>query len=178
MKIPEPLTADEIRTAQATLAQIANCARPGCPEFIRFRPGRGRRQRFCSGACRAKYSRERARLYRLWTRLHDTADLPDPPLPTKRVGQVADQVSWLLEGYGGVGAIPGPGTRSPAPQPPPEAIYLETLVSQHEEVIRRMAEMLEFIDVVVDSVRKRRSLVNPDEPQAPQRRPRTRRAQR
>lgn len=164
MKIPEPLTAEEIRTAQATLAQIANCARPGCPEFIRFRPGRGRRQRFCSGACRAKYSRERTRLYRLWTRLNCTADLPDPPLPTKEIGQLSDQVSWLLEGYGGVGAIPGPGTRSPAPRPPPEAaIDFEALVPKLEEILRMMTEMLELIG----SLRKRRSLVNPDEPQAP-----------
>lgn len=104
MKFPDPLAEAELLAAASALDKTANCRMPGCSKTITFRLVRGRRSRFCSGACRAKYSRERARLRTLWTRLKVTADLPEPPVPPTEIKQLLDHVTWLLEGYGGVDA--------------------------------------------------------------------------
>jgi hypothetical protein len=102
MSDPNPMTLDEVRMVAAGLTRTTGCALPGCAGMIRYRTDvRGRRQRFCSGACRAKFSRERNRLHKLLGRLKDTSYLAEPPVPTKEVDDLREQVRWLLEGYGG-----------------------------------------------------------------------------
>lgn len=99
----DPMTVDELRTLAEELERTATCALPSCRELVNFRPGvRGRRQRFCSGACRAKFSRERRRLHDHLARLEDTLYYTEPPVPTIEVEHLIDHVYWLLERYGGV----------------------------------------------------------------------------
>ena len=103
MSDPNPMNLDEVRTAAASLTRTTGCALPGCAGMIRYRTDvRGRRQRFCSGACRAKFSRERNRLHTLLGRIEDTRYLAGPSVPTKDVADLRQHVEWLLDGYGGV----------------------------------------------------------------------------
>ena len=102
MEYVGPLTAPEIEMLRERLDQTATCARTGGGEMIRFRSGvRDRRQRFCSGACRAKFSRERTHLHRTWAQLKLSTELDEPPRPIGEIERVIIQVEWLLEGYGG-----------------------------------------------------------------------------
>lgn len=101
MYISRPMSADELGTLEASLADTSACAQPDCSKRIRWRRGRGRRQRFCSGACRAKFSRERTRLHQLLRRLGDTRG-PDAPISGDDIYMLEDQIHWLLEAYGGV----------------------------------------------------------------------------
>lgn len=103
MNHPDPMTLEEVRSLTATLDTTSGCACPGCPEKVEYRSGvRGRRQRFCSGACRAKHSRERNRLHRLLARAEATYRRADPPLPAEEIEHLEAHITWLLDGYGGV----------------------------------------------------------------------------
>lgn len=103
MMDPDPMTADELRALDARLERVRPCAFPGCAEQVEARLGvRGRQPRFCSGACRAKFSRERIRLHALLRRLDDTSYLVEPPASTDHIDRLMDLVKWLLEPYGGV----------------------------------------------------------------------------
>lgn len=100
MYISRPMSSDELDTLVATLADTSACAQPDCSKSIQWRKGRGRRQRFCSGACRAKFSRDRTRLHQLLRRLGDTRG-PDAPI-SDDLYMLENQIHWLLEAYGGV----------------------------------------------------------------------------
>ncbi len=101
MYISRPMSSDELRTLTATIANTSVCAQPDCAKGIRYRKGTGRRQRFCSGACRAKFSRERSRLHQLLRRLGDTHGA-DASIPPDRIEVLESQIRWLLDAYGGV----------------------------------------------------------------------------
>lgn len=132
-----PMTLDEVRTVAAGLVRTTGCGLPGCPGLIHFRTDvRGRRQRFCSGACRAKFSRERGRLHRLLGRVKDTYYVAEPPLPAKELDQLRDHLAWLLEAYGGVDDVLMHDGMSPLPFASwDEAMnhYLQVRDSQEEE---------------------------------------------
>lgn len=102
MTDPNPMTLDEVRAEAAKLTRSSGCARPGCTQKVHYRADvRGRRQRFCSGACRAKFSRERNLLHKLLGRLRDTRFLEVPPLPAEEIEVLEKHIEWLLDGYGG-----------------------------------------------------------------------------
>src|SRR5680860_765805 len=143
MEYPGPLTAAEIEMLRERLDQTASCARPGCSEKIRFRPGvRGRRQRFCSGACRAKFSRERTQLHRTWAQLKLSSELDEPPLPIGEIERVTIQVEWLLDGYGGFDKFLAHSLMPPRQHVPLEAAfsYLDLITDDELQSLTRFVE--------------------------------------
>ena len=164
MKMPHPMTLDELRSLGEVLDRTTACALPGCVGAVTFRTGvRGRRQRFCSGACRAKFSRERIRLHRLWARLDETAYRREPGTPTEEVDHLVDHVTWLLEGYGGVDKTLAYGGISPRP--------FASLEAAMNYSVQITADELATIGALVNRVTAFRggetALVNPDDPPAP-----------
>ena len=110
---PTPLDASDIDALDATLATSATCLRPGCSGIRTFRRTRqGRQQRFCSDACRAAYSRERADLIATWVRLRWTQGFSTLPVPSPAIDRLLSRVRWLLDGYDapqlGDGLLPRP----------------------------------------------------------------------
>ena len=156
-----PLTAAEIEVLRERLDQTASCARPGCSEKVRFRPGaRGRRQRFCSGACRAKFSRERAQLHRTWAQLKLSTELDAPTLPVAEIERVILQVEWLLDGYGGFDKFLAHSLMPPRQHAPIEAAfsYLD-LITDNE-----LQGLMRFVESVTAYRRGETVLVDPRDP--------------
>lgn len=159
-----PLTAAEIETLRERLDQTATCARPGCGEMIRFRSGvRGRRQRFCSGACRAKFSRERMHLHRTWAQLKLSTELDEPPRPIGEIERVIIQVEWLLEGYGGFDKRVAHSLMPPREHVPMEAAfsYLDLITDDELQSLTR------FVESVAAYRRGETVLVDPRDPLEP-----------
>lgn len=164
MKHVGPLTAAEIEMLRERLDQTAACARPGCSERIRFQPGaRGRRQRFCSGACRAKFSRERTQLHRTWAQLKLSTELDVPPRPVGEIERVIMQVEWLLEGYGGFDKFLAFSLMPPREHVPMEGVfsYLDLITEDELQGLTR------FVESVAAYRRGETVLVDPRNPLEP-----------
>lgn len=159
-----PLTAGEIEILREGLDQTATCGRPGCSETIRLRPGaRGRRQRFCSGACRAKFSRERTQLHRVWAQLKLSTELDEPPCTAGEIERLTLQVEWLLEGYGGFDKFLAFSMMPPREHVPMEAVfsYLD-LITEDE-----LQGLTKFVESVAAYRRGETVLVDPRNPLEP-----------
>lgn len=157
-----PLTAAEIEVVRDRLDQTASCARPGCSEKVHFRPGvRGRRQRFCSGACRAKFSRERTQLHRTWAQLKLSTELDAPALPVAEIERLILQVEWLLDGYGGFDKYLAHSLMPPQQAPLEAAFsYLDLITDSDLQGLTR------FVESVSAYRRGEAVLVDPRDPLA------------
>lgn len=129
MAIPGPMTDVEVAAVAATVPWTATCMHPDCANPCDYRgASKGRQKAFCTAACRAKYSRQRAELVGLWLRLTWTEGFRLPTSKARQVGQLLRQVEWLLERYGGIETI----DENKLPQPP--AAPLDVLMDHLEGI--------------------------------------------
>ena len=175
MARPGPMTAAEMSEAEAKTPWVAACLHPLCDQTVVFRKAsKGRQKMFCSGACRARYSRERATYIALWLRLEWTAGFKDPAWSPQRIHLLQRRVEWLLERYGGIDPI---DAASALPQPPQIPLDL-ALARLDRECPDDDPRWRAYVDQVVAHYDGRRD--NPASPTpdllTPGRRPRTRQA--
>src|SRR5690625_2419958 len=98
MPYPPPMTADDVSRLTQALPLAVPCGNPVCPKTIAFR-GRtkGRPRRYCSGACRAEYSRQREKLRHARKMLEWTRSFEKPPIPEAKLAERQRHIEWLLD---------------------------------------------------------------------------------
>ena len=175
MARPGPMTAAEMSEAEAKTPWVAACLHPLCDQTVVFRKAsKGRQKMFCSGACRARYSRERASYIALWLRLEWTAGFRDSNWSPQRIHMLQRRVEWHLERYGGADSI----DTSALPQPPqiPLDVALARLDGEcpDDDPLWRA-----YVDQLVEHYKGQSDMPRTptSDPLTPRRRPRTRRAQ-
>ena len=107
----------ELRELTATPPSSVPCLNPGCASRVTYRrSSRGRQSVFCSGGCRAQYSRQRKALQAKWERIQALrpALAKAGPDVQRSVEAIHEETLWEMARF---------GIETPEQVPPPPLLY-------------------------------------------------------